>query len=261
MRRAAAVLVLALAATGCASQDGGDAGDGSAACGDAVILAASSMSAPLGHIAKQSDGATTCPREITVSTGSSTALAAQIIEGAPADVFVSAASEPVRDLVDRGLVKGDPVVLGVNTASIMVNRDFARRDDIDGVGALMRVDATVGVCVPTAPCGAAADAVLGAAGTTRRQVADTEAATAADLVAKIVSGEIDAGIVFTSDCRVAGNMRATSCVTVPAGQNVRMPVVAARLTDSPAAQAVMARLATTSFVSLLHDIYGLDTPS
>lgn len=261
MRRAAAVLVLALAATGCASQGGGDAGDGSPACGDAVILAASSMSAPLGHIAKQSDGATTCPREITVSTGSSTALAAQIIEGAPADVFVSASSEPVQDLLDRGLVKGSPVVLGINTASIMVSKDFPRSADIEGVGALARVDATVGVCVPTAPCGAAADSVLASAGLTRRKVADTEAATASDLVAKIVSGEIDAGIVFTSDCRVSRNMKATSCVPIPAAGNVRLPVVAARLVNSPAAEAVMVRLAGTSFVTLLHDVYGLDTPS
>ena len=261
MRRAAAVLLLSLVAAGCGTTDAGDVSEEDPGCGEAVVLAASSMSAPLAHITKPSDGGPHCPGSVTVSTGSSTALAAQIIEGAPADVFVSASSEPVQDLVDRGLVEGSPVVLGINTASIMVSNDFPRSADIEGVGALARVDATVGVCVPTAPCGAAADSVLASAGLTRGKVADTEAATASDLVAKIVSGEIDAGIVFTSDCRVSRNMKATSCVPIPAAGNVRLPVVAARLVDSPAAEAVMLRLAGTSFVTLLHDVYGLDTPS
>lgn len=261
MRRTAALMVLVLTAAGCGTSGRAVESEVPADCGDVVILAASSMASPLGHIVKQSDGSTTCPRTVTLSTGSSTALAAQIVEGAPADVFVSAAPQPVQELIDSGHVKGDPVVLGSNTASVMVNRDFDGINRVNSVGSLGRVDAVVGVCVATAPCGAAADAVLEAAGTSRARVVDTEAATAADLVSKIVAGEVDAGIVFTSDCRIARNMSATVCVPVPEASNVRMPVVAVRLVDTPAAEAVMARLTGTAFVNLLHDVYGLDKPS
>jgi molybdate transport system substrate-binding protein len=56
---------------------------------------------------------------IVVSTDSSAALATQIEQGAPADVFLSADQDQPRRLIDGGLVDGSPVSFAANELSVI----------------------------------------------------------------------------------------------------------------------------------------------
>jgi molybdate transport system substrate-binding protein len=60
---------------------------------------------------------------VTVAPDSSAALATQIQEGAPADVFLSADTTNPQKLVDGGFTSGDPVVFAGNELTVIVPTD------------------------------------------------------------------------------------------------------------------------------------------
>lgn len=225
------------------SSCGGAAGDGARSdcpAGEGAlltVLAASSLGPALEGIGEEFAAATGCRVDIRVSLGSSTALAGQILGGAPADVFVAAGESAVRTVTDGLGTTGAPSVVASNTAAVMT-RDPAVTGVADLAGASRRGTA-VGLCVASAPCGALADEVIEKAlpGITREGIVTTEAASAADLRAKIVMGEIDAGIVFVSDC--TGTKEPVRCVAIPAALNSRVTYTAVPLVaDGPAGRFV-----------------------
>ena len=57
--------------------------------------------------------------DVVLSYGGSAALAQQIVEGAPVDVFASAAEPPMQTVADAGLAV-DPVVFATNTLELAV---------------------------------------------------------------------------------------------------------------------------------------------
>ena len=57
---------------------------------------------------------------LTVSTDASSALATQIEQGAPADVFLSADAKNPQALVDKGLATGPPVTFATNMLTVVV---------------------------------------------------------------------------------------------------------------------------------------------
>lgn len=60
---------------------------------------------------------------LTIATDSSAALAAQIRQGAPADVFLSADTTNPRKLVDAGLADGDAMVFAANELAVITPAD------------------------------------------------------------------------------------------------------------------------------------------
>ena len=60
---------------------------------------------------------------LTISTDSSAALATQITEGAPADVFLSADTTNPQKLVDAGLADGDATVFAGNELTVITPTD------------------------------------------------------------------------------------------------------------------------------------------
>jgi len=87
-----------------------------------TILAASSLIDAFGELGKtfeeQNEGVT-----VKQSFESSSTLLTQIQQGAPADVFASAATEEMNTAVKDGLVKGDPKVFVKNREIIMIPKD------------------------------------------------------------------------------------------------------------------------------------------
>ncbi len=157
-----------------------------------------------------------CVSNLTFSFGSSSMLASQVKAGAPADVFI-AASEETMQLV-AGLQVGDIPMFARNGAEIMLFKDGQFVGKIDGLRDLMDVNnpgIKVGLCVATAPCGAIADDVLSEQNLSRKTIADTEVTSVQDLVTKIQLGELDAGIVFKSDCVYALSHQTARCVDIP----------------------------------------------
>jgi molybdate transport system substrate-binding protein len=120
------VLVIVLAGCGSGSSSGGGNGGSSEGGGQQggtlTILAASSLTdafAELGNIFEQQNPGTT----VKTSLGASSELLAQIQQGAPADVFASAAQEEMNTAVKDGLVAGKPEVFVKNREVIMVPKD------------------------------------------------------------------------------------------------------------------------------------------
>jgi molybdate transport system substrate-binding protein len=117
------VIVLAgCGGSGSAGGNGGSGGGGGEHGGTLTILAASSLTDAFGELGKtfeqQNPGTT-----VKTSFGASSDLLAQIQQGAPADVFASAAEEEMNTAVKDGLVSGKPVVFVKNREVIMVPKD------------------------------------------------------------------------------------------------------------------------------------------
>lgn len=237
--RCVLAVVCALVLSSCAGSAGGPGQSGCPAGGSAAlsILAASSLGPALENAGEEFAAATGCDVDTRISLGSSTALAGQILGGAPADVFLAAGDAAVRTVVDALDKEGTPRAVASNSAALMT------RDP--GIGAVADLVAAsgrgvaIGLCVLSAPCGALADEVMRKAlpGTGRTDIVSTEVPSAADLRAKIMMGEIDAGIVFVSDC--TGTVAPVRCVAIPAAQNSTVRYVAVPLSaDGPGAQFV-----------------------
>lgn len=245
------VVICAMVLTSC----GGPTGDGAGSdCpgGDAAtltVLAASSLGPALEGISREFASATGCEVDIRVSLGSSTALAGQIIGGAPADVFVAAGESAVRTVTEGVGSAGEPRVVASNTAALMT-RDPAV-EKVDDLATASGRGIAVGLCVPSAPCGALADDVIGKVlpGTDRTGIVTTEVPSAAELRAKIVMGEIDAGIVFVSDC--TGMAPPVRCVSIPAAQNSTVTYTAVPLVADGAAGRFVGFLASPAGASIL----------
>jgi molybdate transport system substrate-binding protein len=117
----ACVSVAALALVSCGGGGGGGS-EGGQRGGTLTILAASSLTDAFGELGntfeEQNQGV-----QVKQTFGASSDLLAQIEQGAPADVFASAAEEEMDTAEEDGLVSGTPRVFVKNREVIMVPRD------------------------------------------------------------------------------------------------------------------------------------------
>jgi len=163
------------------------------------ILAASSLSGSFeelaGTYAAEHSGV-----RVRLSLGSSTALAQQVTEGAPADVLATADLESM-DLAGDDV--GSPTEFATNTLVLVTPPDNPA-----GVESLEDlVEAQFVSCVESAPCGALTDQLL-----ERNQSSAEPVSREADVkavLAKVTSGEVDAGFVYVTDAVAAADAVAT----------------------------------------------------
>jgi molybdate transport system substrate-binding protein len=108
---------------GCGGVSGGEGGGGGKQQGGTLtVLAASSLIDAFGELANRFEEQNPGVR-VKQSFESSSTLLAQIQQGAPADVFASAAEEEMDKAVKDGLVKGEPEVFVKNREIVMVPKD------------------------------------------------------------------------------------------------------------------------------------------
>lgn len=200
-----------------------------------------------------------CAGAWRLTGGSSTALAAQVREGSPADVLVSAGTEAVEQLRAAGLTVGDPLPLGSIRATLYTNVDHTAAVGLKDLPGLVSGGWKLGLCVESAPCGAMADKVLSNAaavwgsGFDRVSLVATEAGSASDLVTKVAMGELDAALVYEYVCETPpGKEAAGVCHDIPDSVNgntvnVRTPYVAVRLKKSESADSFMDFASSTGF--------------
>lgn len=166
------------------------------------VFAAASLTEVLGKIdARQS-----------YSFGGSNTLAFQIRQGAPADVFASAAPQWTQDLFARGLVE-KPVTLVSNKLVLIVPR--SNPAGIESVFDLKRKDVKLVIGGPAVPVGVYTRDVLRRLGLSSvlSKVVSQEP-DVKGVVGKVALGQAEAGFVYTTDARpVAGDVRV---VAVPA---------------------------------------------
>lgn len=170
---------------------------------------------------------------VTFNFGGSAGLVSQVLAGAPVDVLVTASEPTMWKAVSAGAVNR-PLLFARNTMAIAMPSDNPAR--IAALADLARPGVLVGLCDVAVPCGAAARDLLAL-----NKVSVTPVTRELDvraLLAKVVSGDLDAGIVYATDVRAVGN-RVTS-VSIPASMNVTTtyPIATVGRTSNPqAAQA------------------------
>jgi molybdate transport system substrate-binding protein len=131
----------------------------------------------------------------------SDALATQITQGAPADVFASANDKQMKVVTDAGLQGAEPTVFAENVLEIAVPE--GNPGHVTGLEDFANPDLTLAVCAPSVPCGAAAQAVFTAAGIDARP--DTEETDVKAALNKVQLGEVDAALVYATDVEAAGD--------------------------------------------------------
>lgn len=195
----APLLLASLVACGGGASDNAGGGDG----GDTTItvLAAASLTGTFTALADQFEsdhpGVT-----VKLAFDSSATLAGQAVEGAPADVLATADTSTMQDAVDGGAVTGSdgPTTFATNVMTLVVPADNPA--NITSFADLNNADVDFVVCVDTAPCGKTGAALL-SSGAITQEPASLETDVKA-VLAKVTSGEADAGLVYVTDATAAG---------------------------------------------------------
>ncbi|MEV4497429.1 molybdate ABC transporter substrate-binding protein [Micromonospora arborensis] len=199
-RTMVAALVAALTVTGCGAGDeraSGGAGDGRVT-GAVTVFAAASLTESFTRIGKDFEAANP-GSTVTLNFAGSSALANQINQGAPADVFASAARANMTTVTEAGNADGAPSVFARNQLVIAVPRGNPRQ--VTGLADLSRPGVKVALCANQVPCGAAARTALDSAGVALTPVTLEQDVKGA--LAKVKLGEVDAALVYRTDARAA----------------------------------------------------------
>jgi molybdate transport system substrate-binding protein len=187
--------VILLAACGNTS-----ASDGSSSSGDTItVAAAASLTQPFTEIRRDFE-ARNPGSKVTFSFGSSAALATQITQGAPIDVFAAASPTTMKTVTDTGTAN-PPVDFASNTLQIAVPKGNPGK--ITGLSDLTDESKKVAMCAPQVPCGAAALEVFAAAKIV--PAPDTLEQDVKAALRRVESDEVDAALVYKTDVLAAGD--------------------------------------------------------
>lgn len=141
---------------------------------------------------------------VSFSFGGSSDLVAQLTQGAPGDVFASADQKNMDKAVTAGIVSGQPKPFASNTLTIVTAPGNPKKiTDLKNLAQQSTGDVKAVVCAAPVPCGAATDKVEKAAGVTIKAVSEEQAVT--DVLGKVTSGQADAGLVYVTDAKGAGD--------------------------------------------------------
>lgn len=209
-RRLTAVVVavgaaVALTACGSAAAPGGT-GTSSAASsstasitGTVNVFAAASLQETFTTLRKSFEAAHPGVT-VTPNFGASSALAQQINQGAPADVFAAAAQSNMDQVVQAGGAAGSKP-FATNVMEIAVPP--ANRAAIASVSDLAKSGVKVALCQSQVPCGSVAAKVFANAKVTVTPV--SQEADVKAVLTKVQLGEVDAGVVYVTDVKAAGS--------------------------------------------------------
>lgn len=219
---AAAVMVLS-ATAGCGGNGGPEGGSGKL-----TVYAAASLTETFEELGarfeKEHRGV-----DVRLNFGGSSDLVSQIRSGAPADVFASADEANMDKLAADDLTESAPGVFATNTLQIVVPPDNPA--DVESLQDLADPDLRLVVCAPEVPCGAAARKVAESADVTLHPVSEEQSVT--DVLAKVRTGEADAGLVYVTDVIAAGD--AVQGIAFPESDAVvnRYPIAVVADTEQP----------------------------
>ena len=191
----AGVLVLGL--VGCGAPEGSSDGE---VTGTVTVFAAASLTEVFTQLGQQLEGEHP-GLDVRFNFAGSSALATQLTQGAPADVFASADTDQMDVVTNNGLVSTAPALFATNTLVIAV--PAGNPGAVTGLADLADEGRTIALCAPEVPCGAAAERVFDAAGLTAAPDTLEEDVRAA--LTKVELGEVDAALVYATDVRAAGD--------------------------------------------------------
>jgi molybdate transport system substrate-binding protein len=163
-----------------------------------TVYAASSLTATFTELGKdfESDHPGV---KVSFDFGGSSDLVTQIQQGAPADVFASADTRNMATIADTEAQA--PQDFASNTLEIVTPPDNPAH--VSSFADLAKKGIDLVVCAPAVPCGSAAQTVAASAHVTLTPVSEEQSVK--DVLAKVTSGEADAGLVYVTDARAAGD--------------------------------------------------------
>jgi molybdate transport system substrate-binding protein len=225
-----ALVVVALAATavaGCSSSSSSApaASSSSAAqTGTITVFAAASLKETFTQLGKQFEAAH--PGDtVKFSFAASSALAEQINSGAPADVFASASTKNMDQVVTPGNAS-NPQNFAKNVMEVAVPPSNPAK--VTSVNDLAKSSVKTALCQPQVPCGAVAAQVFKNANITVKPV--TLQPDVKSVLTQVELGNVDAGVVYVTDVQSAGSK--VKGVTIPADVNASTLYPIAALTHS-----------------------------
>jgi molybdate transport system substrate-binding protein len=168
--------------------------------GNITVFAAASLTESFGQIGKDFEAANP-GSTVTFNFAASSALATQINQGAPADVFASASPATMKTVTDASNGEGTATVFVRNQLVIAVAKGNPK--NITGLADLTKPGIKVALCAEQVPCGAAAKTALSRAGVTLTPVTLEQDVKAA--LAKAKLGEVDAALVYRTDAKAAAS--------------------------------------------------------
>lgn len=162
--------------------------------GTVTVFAAASLTGTFTQLGKDFEAAHPGVKVVFNFAGSS-ALATQINQGAPADVFASAAPKNMDQVTD----KGSPTTFVKNRLEIAVPKGNPAK--VTGLKDFTDKNKKIALCAEQVPCGAAAKKVFEAAKLTPEPDSLEQDVKAA--LTKVSLGEVDAALVYKTDVLAA----------------------------------------------------------
>ncbi|MDQ3792978.1 MAG: molybdate ABC transporter substrate-binding protein [Actinomycetota bacterium] len=204
---ALAILAVAVVLTGCggrAASGADDEGGGGGGEATLTVLAASSLTDAFGELERTFEERNPGV-EVRQSFESSSTLLTQIQQGAPADVFASAAEEEMEAAVEDGLVAGAPEVFVRNREVVMVPEDNPA--EIESLRDLAEPGTKLVLAERGVPAADYAEEILGKADAEygdgfKRDVLSNVVSREADVraaVGRVALGDADATFGYASD--------------------------------------------------------------
>lgn len=230
-RRRATLLspvVMGLLLAGCSSGSG-ETRPTEAVSGEVTVFAAASLTESFAQLGRQFESAHPGVR-VTFNFGPSSGLAAQVNAGASADVFASASTQNMDQVVSAGGAT-EVSTFARNVMQVVV--PAANPGKVTTLADLARPGVTVAVCQPAVPCGVGAARVFASAKLTVTPV--SQEADVKGVLTKVRLGEVDAGLVYVTDVATsAGSVRG---IPIPAELNssTAYPMTVTKRATNPAA--------------------------
>jgi len=202
--------------------------------------------------------------EAKASYGASSAIARQIEQGAPADVFVSADPDWMDYLAQRGLITaGSRIDLLTNHLALIAPADSKislRIGKNMPLAAALGADrlAIAGPEVPAGKYGQASLTALGVWPSVQDKLARAENVRAA--LAFVARGETPLGIVYDTDAAVEPKVRIVGLFPDNSHPPILYPIALVAASKNPDAKALLAFLESPGATAIFHK-YGFRTPA
>lgn len=222
---------------------------GPALAEEVVIFAAASLKTALDGVAADYQAAT--GNRVTISYAGSNVLAKQIIEGAPADIFLSAAENWMDEVEKAGLLAdgsrtdlwGNSLVLiahGKDVAPIELNQTT----DLKALLGDGKLSMAMVTSVPAGQYGKEALESLGLWASVEDAVAQAENVRAA--LALVATGEAPYGIVYASDAVADENVSVVATFPETSHKPITYPAALLKTAADPADKAFLEALSAAA---------------
>ena len=250
------MLVAGLVACGSPSPSAPPAASGPAhSSGSIVVFAAASLKPAFTRISQEFKTENPGSGADFEFAGSSE-LATQLTHGATADVFASADTAQMDTVAKAGLLAGNATNFAANTLVIVTAPGNPKK--IGSFADLAKPGLNVVVCQQPVPCGSATRRIEDGTGVRIKAVSEELSVT--DVLNKVTSGQADAGLVYVTDARSAGDNVTTVDFPEAAGAVNVYPIGVLKKAPLPALAQKFVALVTSDTGQKILAQFGFQKP-